>query len=121
MVETMVTTPTWTLRSWRGTMEKQLDSWMMYIPGMSGSTEVKMLKNFKCKLWIALNITFQYEFYVSVLLDTMTPDELDEVKAVDGPARERIAAKTQQDPDEISKLLFYFRQTKVLALWLQLK
>jgi hypothetical protein len=47
MVQLMVATPNWTLKSWKVLLEKQLDSWMMYIPGMSSSSEVKTVKQFK--------------------------------------------------------------------------
>jgi hypothetical protein len=47
MIDLMLTTEDWTLRPWRTTMQNQLDSWTMYIPGVSSSTEVKEMKNFK--------------------------------------------------------------------------
>jgi hypothetical protein len=34
MIELMVNQPKWTLRLWKGTMDEQLNSWLMYIPGM---------------------------------------------------------------------------------------
>ncbi len=34
MIELMVTQPKWTLKLWKSTMDEQLNSWMMYIPGM---------------------------------------------------------------------------------------
>ena len=47
MMEMMTATPKWTLRPWKKAMEGQLDSWSMYIPGVSGSNEVQQIKNFK--------------------------------------------------------------------------
>jgi hypothetical protein len=49
MMDMMTATPKWTLRPWKKAMEGQLDSWSMYIPGVSGSTEVQQIKNFKGK------------------------------------------------------------------------
>lgn len=37
----------WTFRNWKGLLEQQLSSWMMYIPGVSGSKDAESLKEFK--------------------------------------------------------------------------
>jgi hypothetical protein len=47
MIETMVTSPKWTLRQWKVVLEDQLGSWMMYIPGMGSADEVQQVKTFK--------------------------------------------------------------------------
>ena len=54
MLEEMSRSEKWTLRSWKQTIEKQLSSWMLYIPGMSNTNEVKSIQNFKseCLLFI---------------------------------------------------------------------
>jgi hypothetical protein len=49
----------------------------------------------------------------------MTDEELDDCGKITSQARERIAAKTQQTPDEVAQLVHLFRQTKIMALWLQ--
>jgi hypothetical protein len=46
MIDTMSSTPKWTLKVWRGLIERQLSGWMMYIPGVRNSNEVKTLKVF---------------------------------------------------------------------------
>lgn len=54
MVEGMASAKDWTLRSWKAVIDKQLNSWVMYIPGMSSSNEMKSVKTFKSKslfLW----------------------------------------------------------------------
>lgn len=47
MMATMVNEPKWTFRVWKTVLEDQLNSWMMYIPGMSSSKDVKDLKGLK--------------------------------------------------------------------------
>jgi hypothetical protein len=41
MMQMMLTTPNWSLKIWKITVEKQLGSWALYIPGMKDSTEIK--------------------------------------------------------------------------------
>lgn len=55
------------------------------------------------------------------MLATMTPAELDNVDLVNGPARERIARQVSKSPDEVAKMVFFFRQSLVMAKWLQMK
>lgn len=47
MLETMSSANKWTLKSWRETLDSQLNSWLMYIPGMSTSNEAQEMKKFK--------------------------------------------------------------------------
>lgn len=47
MIKTMLEQPKWTLGSWKVMLQGQLNSWMMYIPGVSGSGDVPQLKRFK--------------------------------------------------------------------------
>ena len=49
MIEVMAATPKWTLRPWRTSLETQLNSWAMYMPGMSTSPEIVEMKKFKGK------------------------------------------------------------------------
>jgi hypothetical protein len=46
MITTMVSTPDWNLKVWRTLIDKQLSGWMMYIPGVKDSNEVKVMKSF---------------------------------------------------------------------------
>ena len=34
MLDQMLATPNWSLRPWKATLETQLSSWKMYIPGV---------------------------------------------------------------------------------------
>lgn len=47
MITEMAETPKWTLRPWRSTVEKQLNSWSMYVPGQSNTPEMLEMKRFK--------------------------------------------------------------------------
>ena len=48
MIELMISTPNWTLRPWKTTLESQLNSWVMrLVPGVSSSTEGKEIAKFK--------------------------------------------------------------------------
>jgi signal recognition particle GTPase len=103
MIENMAKSETWTLRTWKSTIETQLSSWMMYVPGMSSSDEVKLAKNFK------------------VILDKMKDEELDDHTLIKAASRDRIVNETNESAETISKLLVYFKQTLILASWLRLK
>jgi hypothetical protein len=47
MITEMAETPKWTLRPWKSTVEKQLNSWSMYVPGQSNTPEMLEMKRFK--------------------------------------------------------------------------
>jgi len=93
----------WTLRMWKSTIEKQLDSWTMYIPGISGTNEVQQLKGFK------------------TVLDAMSPAELDDPHKVNGIARDRISRMSGRSTDEVAKVIVYYRQSLIIATWIQAK
>ena len=103
MLDMMVSTPKWSFRPWRTTMETQLQSWTMYIPGVSSSGEATELKNFK------------------TMLDAMTEAELDNPEKINGPARERIARTTGRSVDDVVRLVYFFKQSLIICTWLQLK
>jgi signal recognition particle GTPase len=103
MITTMVKSPKWTLRVWRATMTDQLGSWTMYVPGVSSSEEVKEIKNFK------------------VILDAMTDTELDNYELVNGIVRERLARVSGRPPQEVAKLIFFYKQSLVVSTWLNKK
>eukprot|EP01039_Chlorochromonas_danica_P010055 gene10055-11126_t len=44
MLDLMLNSETWSLRVWKATMDEHLNSWMMYIPGVSSANETKELK-----------------------------------------------------------------------------
>ncbi len=103
MLRLMVDTPKWTLKSWKTTMDSQLDSWTQYIPGVSGTKEMQELKSFKS------------------MLDAMSAAELEDAQLIKGPQRERIARSAGKPVDEVQKLIFYYKQSVVIASWLQMK
>lgn len=47
MLEAMLSGEKWSLRPWKKTIDDQLNSWIMYVPGMKDSTENKELSAFK--------------------------------------------------------------------------
>ena len=47
VISSMIDSPKWTLRPWRVTIEAQLNSWGMYVPGVSSSSEMVEMKKFK--------------------------------------------------------------------------
>lgn len=47
MLATMLSGEKWSLRPWKKTIDDQLGSWIMYVPGMKDSTETKELNSFK--------------------------------------------------------------------------
>lgn len=103
MVESMLSIPNWTLRPWKQTMEGQLSSWFMYIPGMSGSKEVKQIKQFKA------------------ILDCIPDKELDHPELIDGNSKARIAAKAECPVEDVNKLLHFHRQSHIVQQWLYMK
>jgi len=105
MLEQMMATEpkNWTLRPWKKTMEDQLNGWIMYVPGVSSTSEVKEIKHFK------------------LMLDVMTDAELDRPHEINGQARERIAKASGRGADEVARLVFFYRQSLILCTWLQAK
>ena len=49
MVDSMINAEKWTFRAWKTMLEGQLNSWMMYIPGVGGSKDAEALKELKGK------------------------------------------------------------------------
>ena len=85
-------------------MEKQLDSWTMYIPGVGSSNEMTEMKNFK------------------QMIDAMTDEEIDHpLEKLNGTARERISRTTGRSPDDITRLVFFYKQSLIVSTWLQEK
>ena len=102
MLEMMISVPKWTLRPWKTTMESQLGSWTMYIPGVGSSNEMKEMKSFKD------------------MIDAMTDEEIDHpLEKLNGTARERISRSTGKSTDDVTRLLFFFKQSLIVSTWLQ--
>lgn len=98
----MISVPKWTLRPWKTTMESQLGSWTMYIPGVGSSNEMKEMKSFKD------------------MIDAMTDEEIDHpLEKLNGTARERISRTTGKSTDDVTRLLFFFKQSLIVSTWLQ--
>jgi signal recognition particle GTPase len=54
-------------------------------------------------------------------MDVMTEKELDNPELITGTVKTRISMKSGRTPEEVHKLIFMFKQSKVIADWLQLK
>jgi len=52
----MLESKKWTFRPWKQVLETQLGSWMLYIPGMSNTSEVKEIKKLKGIVFFVLEI-----------------------------------------------------------------
>jgi len=76
---------------------------MLYIPGMSNTTEVKEIKKLKA------------------MLDTLNDAELDRPEDIDGLAKQRISLQSNQSLDDVNKMIFFFNQSKIMHEWLSLK
>ena len=55
------------------------------------------------------------------MLESLTPAELDNADLINGVARERIARQSNKSVDDVSKMVFFFRQSRVMATWLHMK
>ncbi len=55
------------------------------------------------------------------MLDAMNDQELDNPDAIDGKARERIAAKSGKPIESVRTLLFLHKQSRVVHQWVLLK
>ena len=47
LMNQMADSPSWTLNSWKKTIDEQMGSWFTYIPGVSQSEEFQQIKRFK--------------------------------------------------------------------------
>lgn len=103
MIDLMMSSKTWNLRHVKGTLEKQLSSWTMYVPGVKGAEQTKQVQTFKD------------------VLDKMSDDELDHPEKINGPIRDRIAGTAGVNVDEVSKLLMAYKQGMITQRWLQMK
>lgn len=103
LMATMLSGEKWSLRQWKKTMEDQLNSWVMYVPGMRSSAQVQDLTTFKA------------------LLDALSDSELDDPDLINGKARERIATSTGKPIDDVHRLIMFYKQSKIIQEWLVLK
>ena len=92
-MDTMVQTKKWSLNHWRVTLDESLNSWLLKIPGMKDSNEVASIKQYK------------------EILDVMTPEELDNYEVIKGANRARIARASGKTDEDVSKCLFFFKNT----------
>ena len=54
-------------------------------------------------------------------IDAMSDKELDDPDTIDGKARERIAAKAGKTMDDVTRMLFFYKQSLIICTWLQMK
>jgi signal recognition particle GTPase len=103
MIELMMNSPKWTLRHVQGTLDKQLKSWTMYVPGVKSQDQTKAVQKFKD------------------ILDKMSDQELDHPETINGPVRDRIALTAGVSIDEVNKLLLAHKQGLITQKWLLMK
>ena len=51
----------------------------------------------------------------------MSDAELDSPNAIDTAARERISRSSGKSVDDVTRLLFFYKQSLIIQQWLQLK
>jgi len=103
MLEVMLSGEKWSLRPWKKTIDDQLNSWIMYVPGMKDSHETKELSAFK------------------ELLAAFTDEDLDNPTEINFKGKERIVRASGKSMEEVNKLLVSYKQTLIVQQWLQLK
>lgn len=103
MLEMMTSGQKWNMRLWKQTIDTQSSSWAMYIPGVSSSPEVKDMQTFK------------------VILEKCTETELEDPTKITAPVRDRLAKASNKTIDEVNKFMFAYKQSDIIAKWLQLK
>lgn len=103
MLEVMLSGEKWSLRPWKKTIDDQLNSWIMYVPGMKDSHETKELSAFKD------------------LLAVFSDQDLDNPTEITFKDKERIVRASGKSMDEVNKLLVNYKQTLIVQQWLQLK
>ena len=54
-------------------------------------------------------------------MDCFTDAELDDASKITNPVRERVARDSGKTIDDVNRLLFAYRQSDIIATWLQLK
>ena len=60
MMESMLSNEKWSLRPWKKTLEDQLGSWLMYVPGMRDASETKQLTSFKGMAFFSMSMNQCY-------------------------------------------------------------
>jgi signal recognition particle GTPase len=55
------------------------------------------------------------------MMDTMTDAELDNPELINGKSRERISKASGKSEDDVSRLVFFYKQSLIVATWLQQK
>ena len=105
MTELMISSPKWNLKHVKATLESQLKSWTMFIPGVKNADQTKQVQTFKD------------------ILDKMSEHELLSPESINGPVRDRIASASgiPDGVDEVNKLLLAYRQGLITQKWLQMK
>lgn len=86
MLDHMLATPNWSLRPWKATLETQLSSWKMYIPGV-GKYRIKI--HYIVLVIITILLGSAPEMVeiknFKTLLDTLKEEELDNPELINGP------------------------------------
>ena len=103
MIGLMVSSRRWSLRNVLGTLDKQLKSWTMYVPGVKDQEQTKQVQMFKD------------------ILEKMTDTQLDQPETINGPARDKIALAAGVSADEVNKVLMAHKQGLITQKWLIMK
>jgi len=129
MLEVMLSGEKWSLRPWKKTIDDQLNSWIMYVPGMKDSHETKELSAFKGTISaIAVFIrvcmwqyAYVYDNSGTELLAAFSDEDLDNPTEINFKGKERIVRASGKSMEEVNKLLVSYKQTLIVQQWLQLK
>mmetsp|Transcript_17901 Transcript_17901/g.18669 ORF Transcript_17901/g.18669 Transcript_17901/m.18669 type:complete len:203 (-) Transcript_17901:100-708(-) len=103
IIDLMLETPQWKLKTWKVVLEQQANQWQMKIPGMSNQGDAKNLK------------------LLIRILDSMSEDQLEHPEKIKSPQREKIAIRAETTPEEVAKLINQFNQTLITYEWLKFK
>jgi len=55
------------------------------------------------------------------MLDAATTQELENVELINGEAKTRIAMKSQQTTEDVTKMITFYKQTLIIHTWLKMK
>lgn len=103
MIDDMSASSSWDLKKWKATIEEQVNSWTMYVPGVGSSEQASQLKE------------------ILKILDAMHSEELAKPLSIKGPQKERIAVSSGVTVERVTHALLMYKQSLVVHEWLKLK
>lgn len=102
----------------------------MYIPGVNSSVSAPRTTKyayiyiyiFGCDIYVYIPQTEVVELKaLKGMLDAMTEAELENPELIKATARDRIAKASGKTAEDVSKLMYSYKQTLIVHAWLQLK